>query len=333
MRQCLWAIIAGLLLVACARADCLNDLANPALRGRLAGTPEGETAAALVVQGFCDQGLSPWPGRFDMYHHFTFRHCTGHGSETLSYRALDVSHQPWRNAPPQFWTVLDASQETEVEGPLVWGGFGLGADCAWDDWIGLNAHGAVVLICSGDPPVEALNEDGNPSLRSRVEHAREAGAVGLLLVPDPFKPVPLPNDVLDESLEDCGLPVFIVETALVDSLLGEVSLKRLVSQERRTHQRENTVLHREIRLKSSPLIDEIPGHNVLAAVPDAIPDERGWILLTAHHDHEGLTLDGQVLPGQMTTPLACVCSKNLRPGSPAQGCRFCLPLSMPKSRG
>ena len=286
--------VLAILIPVLLHADCLDQLASQELRGRLAGTSEVERAACIIADGFADQGLVAWPERLDMYHHFVFRHCTGHGRERLAWSSQAKS---WNEAPPQMFVVLDASSEAEVEGPLVWAGFGLGADSGWDDWRGLDARDAIVIICSGEPPAEALDKSGDSGLRSRIEHAREAGARGVLLVADPFKPVPVPNDALDCSFEDCGLPVFVLESALADSLLGDTSLKFLVSRERRTRQREDVQLENRVKLHSAPLIDEITGHNVLAAVPNASDNDAGWILLTAHHDHEGLDRDGFVLPG------------------------------------
>ena len=111
-----FAILIPMLL----HADCLDQLASQELRGRLAGTSEVERAAGIIADGFADQGLVAWPERLDMYHHFVFRHCTGHGRERLAWSSQAKS---WNEAPPQMFVVLDASSEAEVEGPLVWAGF------------------------------------------------------------------------------------------------------------------------------------------------------------------------------------------------------------------
>ncbi|TKD52134.1 M20/M25/M40 family metallo-hydrolase [Sphingomonas baiyangensis] len=197
MARAIAGLAAAALLAAGARADDrplgadaaavrahVAVLADDALKGRAAGTPEYEKAADYVIAQMAAAGLSPAGTNGDWRQPVTLvaaRATGGEGSLLRGSRATrlvpghDVALLPhWEMA------------ERKTEGEVVFAGHGV-IDPARgvDDYRGLDVKGRIVAILLGTP--NGLEDDvaahyGNRDVRAEL--AARNGAVGILFIED-----------------------------------------------------------------------------------------------------------------------------------------------------
>lgn len=158
-------------------------LASDELKGRDAGTPEYDLAAAYVVRQFQEMGLKPLGenGSFlqsvDLIRHRPLdqgavRLIGPNGPVDLKpfedFRASNVAH----------------GKDVNVSAPAVFAGFGVVApNIGRDDFAGLDVKGKIVVVLDGAPPqVSAKDRPFVSSARNKALMAQKRGAVGLVIV-------------------------------------------------------------------------------------------------------------------------------------------------------
>jgi hypothetical protein len=302
-----WLLVAG---VAAARADDLADLradverlASPELGGRLTGT-EGERAAAEYLAGELREiGARPLPGEDDLLVPFEFT--AGARDVGSSVRLLGASAETWGrgDGAPQV-QALSFSDHGSVEGEVVFAGYGIKVpdekDFGYDSFHGLDLAGKIALVLRYFPE-DAVEEQRAvlsryAGLRYKAMLAREAGAVGLLVVTGPRSPNAgeLVAMTFDTAIAGSGI--------VAASISGEVANRLFAAAGRDLGEAQaaldsgnphvggfalpgvkvalDAVLERERR----------QGWNVAGLLParaGAPTVARPWLLLGAHYDHLG----------------------------------------------
>ncbi|NBB99542.1 MAG: M28 family peptidase [Bacteroidetes bacterium] len=375
LRNALFALLVGVLLVGCAPTDTIDSDAVPA--DAPAGTPPTTVAPALVQQ--YQQQIAPEDLAAQVYYlsgnHFKGRD-TGtpqlrqaatylatqyqmHGVAPAGTMPTDDPRAPERYFQPVELFGFEVTRahlsarhagamlheavyrpdgsdgsvlplfgnRPESTGGVVFGGYGI-ADAAlgYDDFAALAEAGIDLegqwLILLRDEPMDAdgtrlLTDDGAPSewtrgLNQKLRRAFGSGPpAGVLVVGDSGpEPVDIPARVQDlasvnapvqvstreQPLQQNVPPVYMVDTAFADTLLGtaerSVAEVRSAIQESRAPQvfslpevtLASTLTHTPVAVTSQNVLGYVEGSD------PALKDEL--IVITSHYDHTGLSPAG-----------------------------------------
>jgi hypothetical protein len=170
-------------------ARCWKDvaiLADDAMEGRRAGTPGHRRAAEFVAEQFRLAGLQP--GGDDGYiQHVNLESRTIRENESRLALVGAAGEQPLRLGDDAYFS-LRGNFSPEVDAPMVFAGYGLKLpQYQFDDLAGIDLRGKVVVTFVAAPksvPGTAAAHFGSALERWRVY--REAGAVGVIAIPNPF---------------------------------------------------------------------------------------------------------------------------------------------------
>ncbi|MHC5021433.1 MAG: M20/M25/M40 family metallo-hydrolase [Planctomycetota bacterium] len=165
--------------------DHVKWLADDARGGRLTGTADERAATEYVAQRFEAWGLKPGGKDGSWYQYFDIpsRAAMGEGN---GLRIGEQALQPGTDFRP-----VSRAPKASAEGEFVWAGWGV-SDAAYDDYTGLDCKGKIVVALrasrSAMPPGVQLNVHpffaATALLQMQVKAAKEAGAVGLVLLPN-----------------------------------------------------------------------------------------------------------------------------------------------------
>ena len=162
-------------------------LADDALKGREAGTPEFDIAAAYVAAQFYAAGLRP-AGNDGGYRQRV---------PLVSYRAAGKGDMVWspRRGPPaplafgqDYVPVANPARgETSVSAPVVFVGYGIVAPQYRENgYAGVDVRGKIVAVIGGAPARFGGEERaffGSPATKATI--ARDHGAIGIVNLPSP----------------------------------------------------------------------------------------------------------------------------------------------------
>ena len=277
------------------RAD-VTYLASPPLKGRRAGTPEGEIAAEWVAARFRAIGLAPAGVNGTPFQTFDFIDgvdlgpknalATGDGASKKSW-ALDADFRP-----------LAFSAAGTVRGEVVFAGYGITAkDLSWDDYDGLDVKDRIVLVLRYSPDGDDEKSPFSPftALRFKASLAKEKGAKALLVATGP-----LTKDVADDlvamrtdsAFSDAGLVVFSVKRPVAEALLMG-SGKTLEEAQKAIDTAKKPASFALSASKASLVADVTPrrvkARNVLGMLTNPNGLKKGEVVIVgAHWDHLGL---------------------------------------------
>ena len=277
------------------RAD-VTYLASPALKGRRAGSPEGDLAAEWVAAQFKAIGLAPAGANGSWFQTFDFIDgvdlgpgnslATGEGVSTKSW-TLDAGFRP-----------LAFSAAGAVRGEVVFAGYGITAkDLSYDDYDGLDVKDKIVLVLRYSPDGDDEKSPFSPftALRFKASLAREKGAKALLVATGP-----LTKDVADDlvamrtdsAFSDAGLVVFSVKRPVAEALLAAGG-KTLEGAQKAIDGSKKPASFALPGSKASIVADVTPrrvkARNVLGMLTNPNGLKKGEVVIVgAHWDHLGL---------------------------------------------
>lgn len=296
------------------KAD-LGFIASDALEGRLSLQPGDEAAARWVASEFQKAGLTP-PADGSYLQPvplIEFR-----ADRTQSYVGLK------RAGKTDAWKFPEAygafPRDVDVHGPVVFAGFGITApELKYDDYQGLDAQGKIVLIFDHEPQENnarsIFNGTGNTryaTTRVKVLNAQAHGAVGVLLAAEPnrkhssnqervariggttTRAVPIATQALAD--DELHTPAAVVSDAVAKEILATagaepVELQRSIDrglkpQSRALPDTEVTLHFRNLSTRSGV------SYNAVGLLEGSDPQlSEETILISAHHDHDGMSLD------------------------------------------
>ena len=161
-------------------------LASPELTGRGVDTPGIRLARDYLAAEFARAGLRPGGDNGGFFQPFDV--AVGVTVNQPSSLTLDQNASLELNKD---WIPLGLSKSDNVEGELVFAGYGITAkENGYDDYADVNVKGKIVLILRYEP---APTDDKSPfktppeysvhaALRTKANNARDHGAVGMILV-------------------------------------------------------------------------------------------------------------------------------------------------------
>ena len=298
--------------VADLRAD-VERLAAPELGGRLTGS-EGERRAADFLAGELRAiGAQPLAGEDDLLVPFEFT--AGAHDQGSSLRLEGDAPVDWaadRKSGERDVQALSFSDQGKVSGEVVFAGYGIkvpeGKDLSYDSFFGLDLRGKVAMVLRYFP--EETDQELRSALsrysglRYKAMHAREAGAVGLLVVTGPRSPnagelVPM---TFDTAIAGSGI--------VAASITGDVAKRLFAAAGRDLADAQAALDTGNPHVSGFPLpgarvtLDVViererrEGHNVVGVLPARAGSSgatRPWLLIGAHYDHLGEGAQGNSL--------------------------------------
>jgi hypothetical protein len=154
-------------------------LASDALRGREAGTPDYDRAAAYVVEQFKSAGLQPGGDDGGWYQKVPLAVTRAIGTPSMTLNAQPLAFNVDFGVVP-----TPGRQGLTLNAPVVFAGYGIvDAATGRDDYRGLDVRGKVVAIFYSGP--KGLNGEVAAHLGNRLDRAKLAkarGAAGVLLI-------------------------------------------------------------------------------------------------------------------------------------------------------
>ena len=296
----------------------LNDikfLASQELRGRAAGSPELEKAAAFLVEQYRSFGIQPAPGQ-DYLQQFMVQTdvrlgAGNHFGTTQNGRESDLQVSA-------DYVPFSYSSSGKLAGGVVFAGYGITApEYHYDDYAGLDVKGKIVLVLRHEP--QEFDEhsvfDGkeftqHAAFTAKASNAKMHGAAGLILVSDRAnhrnEADDLPQFGAIEGPADAGIIFLQVKEERIDDWFAAAGktldgIERDIDKELKP---ESFPFPAAVRVDASVDIEHIrqPTHNVVAYLPGQSPE---YVIVGAHYDHLGLgeqyslapSLKGTVHPG------------------------------------
>ncbi len=193
---------------------------------------------------------------------------------------------------------LTASSDRPVTGKVLLGGHGISApDAKHDDYAGIDARGAVVLVLSDAPDalrnLPSLSEDARTDLASvdrKLADARAHGAAGLLVV----------RSYMGDAR--ASWPEASSPRAASYRLLAPMRAAPLgaaaMSERAAAPVRQALEAHRPLTARITPgvLATPVLMHNVLSIVEGRQPSDE-MVVVGAHLDHDGTDESGRIYNG------------------------------------
>lgn len=266
-------------------------LAEPALGGRMTGTPGNARAAEYIAKQFAAIGLQPGGEGDTWFQPFPVPpiRLPGAGCELRGPdgKPLEVH----RDFAP-----MATGTNGAFRAPLVFAGYGLRNWVrGYDDYARLSARGAVVMVLQGEPHDERGRSRWAPrgswtglsSTRRKLREAARRGAVAALVVTPPAI-APQHDPLYDVLGEAAGpLPAVRISRATADRFLAEAGHDRtLAAAVRRIHATGNPGSF-AVGAKVEGKVDLVEGRgrNVIGVLPPDSGEGRHVVVLGAHYDH------------------------------------------------
>lgn len=299
----------------------LTFLSSDALEGRMSLERGDEAAIQWIASEFSKAGLKPAVGdsflqpvplveyKMDRAQTMLKLHVNG---------AAETFHPPDANG--------SYPNDGVYKGKVVFAGFGITApELHYDDYSGIDARGKVVLVFNHEPQEDdensIFNGKGNTryaNARAKMMIAQRHGAVALLIAPDPNHKAENRRGPLDaggrggQNLRtprpiqaiagEASIPVFNVSKKVADELLAVTgkSASALQTSIDSTLQPVSAALgdaEAELDVVTSSRKRAL-SYNVAGIVEGSDPRLRAdTVLFSAHHDHDGLRIDGAIYHG------------------------------------
>jgi hypothetical protein len=303
------------------RAD-LTFLSSGVLEGRMSLAPGSDVAIQFIAAEFAKAGLVPAIGGSFLQ------------PVPLIEYLPDVQHTQLtlhRGAKAERYAFLEDfvgffPRDVEVEGPVVFAGFGITApQFHYDDYAGLDARGKIVLVFDHEPqesdPASIFNGVGNTTaanVRLKILNAQRHGAIGVLIVGEPNRKHPSnlerlaripgimdrftrrPSQALTDN-NGIEIPYFTVNDRVGAALLANAG---------RTPAELQAAIDKTLKPASMPLRQTVvamsvvnvsmrraTSSNVVGVLEGSDARLKGeTIVFGGHFDHEGVW-DGKVYPG------------------------------------
>ena len=273
----------------------LAYLASDEMEGRGPGTAGLDRAAEFIAQQFQSIGLRKLPNQADYFQPFEMTTATELGPKT----ALRVGERTFE--PREDFAPISMSAEGAFDAPVVFAGYGTKSpDHKYDDYAGIDAKGKVVLALRYEPHDEKgksrFAEEGwseAATFAEKAKHAREAGAVALLIVspPDFAKDDRLAALAGPRGSGEAGaLPVLHVKQAVADEILRRGGIERdLAALQKKIDDATKPASLALDDVTVAGNVDivqkKVTVKNVVGYLPGKNQDE--YIVVGAHYDHLG----------------------------------------------
>ena len=272
----------------------VKQLSDPALEGRLAGSP-GMAKAVDIVKGYFQKwNLLPKGDNGSYIQEFPhpcveiqpgstmdilFPIATGKKEITWISKSY-----PWADG----WFAGGMTSNGEVTADIVYAGFGVTApELGYDDYKGLDVKGKIVLV-EGETPNTSRNPDSlamwykHTLHQTKLNNAVEHGAVGML-----YKWVPGPNAPYNPGFVYCH----VTDTIVNDIFMGTgKTYKETIRQIYKTQKPASFHTGKKAHIKMNATYNpRATGKNILGMIKGSDPVLcNEYVIISAHLDHLGM---------------------------------------------
>lgn len=292
------------ILAAELQAD-VQYLAADDREGRMTGSPGARDAADYIVGRLQAAGVDPFGDGGGYLQTFPFTS----GVEIIpDENRLVVDGMADRDKTKPF--VLDTdfrplafTSNDEVEGPVVFAGYGLTApgdvERPYDSYAGLDVKDKIVMVLryvpEGVSPERRAELNRYASVRYKALLAREGGAKALLVVTGPNSPNAGELIALkaDERMASSGLVVASISGVVADGILRAAGktlaeLQSGLDDENPHFAGSLEIPGVTIRIRTGVSRTKMDGYNVIGVIPPGSNrDGVGYVMVGAHYDHIG----------------------------------------------
>ena len=283
-------------------------LASDDLKGRGNGSPELQRASEYIANQFRALGLKPAGDKGTWFENFQITTGTAYGP----HNALNIDNLKLKIDAD--FEPLSISLAAQVDGPLVFAGYGITApDLQWDDYAGMDVKGKIVVVLRHEPQemdpnsrFDGKNMTSHATFMNKAINARQHGARAVLFITDPNNH-PEDKDTMaaamrDLGAEDSGIVALRISRASVAAAFEKTGKSISTVQQ----EMDSKFKPESFDLKSSVhLVTDISRirktvHNVMAALPGTDSQLRNeWVVVGAHYDHLGLGDENSLAPSQI----------------------------------
>jgi hypothetical protein len=277
--------------------DWVRALADPAMDGRAAGTPGADRAAAYLADRFREARLQPAGDAGGYLQRFGLPTGVRLGpGNALEVAVPGQAGHAFAIGPEVL--PLTFSSDGEVRADAVFAGYGITAPpVGYDDYAGLDAHGKVVLVMTGEPqernphgPFRTPEHFHYTELRHKVLNAREHGAAAVVVVENPSRPDDTPRP-LRGTTPAWGLVAVSATRGVATALLRPAgldlaALQAAIDAALAPHSRPLPGV--TVRLRVALVREQGTTANVVGLLPGTDPARRSEaVVVGAHYDHLG----------------------------------------------
>ncbi|HET7697418.1 MAG TPA: M28 family peptidase [Vicinamibacterales bacterium] len=266
----------------------VETLASDRLKGRGVGEAGNRQAEEFICDALRRNGVTPAGADGSCYQPVEIAQPSlGPRSRLLVTRGDGSTLQEIRGGS-DFYPLPDTGSRA-ASGPLVSAGYGItSAERSHDDYAGVDARGAIVMILDGAP--EPLRGDRQTVFASKVQNATAHGARGLLVVTE------------NPAAADQVWPERGSRSATYRLASDLRSAPPLATLSAKAAQPLRDALARGATLEATlaPDVEErtVTVRNVLGLVEGRDPARRGeMIVVGAHLDHDGTDAQGRIYNG------------------------------------
>lgn len=286
----------------------VTTLASPEFGGRLTGTEGEQRAAAYLAEQLDALGAEPLPGEDDLLLDFEF---TSGARDTGSTIRIETESGAAAFSDHTRIQALGFSDSTEVEGEAVFAGYGIrvpdSQDFGYDSYATLDVSGKIAVVLRYVP--EDLEGEARAilnrysGLRYKALTAREAGAVGLLVLTGPRSPnagetIPM---AFDTAAAGSGVAAASIGGEVANALFAGTGRDLMEIQKSfddgNPHNAGFELPGVRVTLKTEIERERGTARNVVAVLPGAKAESlaKPWVVVGAHYDHLGRGRGGNSL--------------------------------------
>lgn len=264
----------------------VSTLASDEFGGRGLGEPGNRAAEEYICKVLQDNGVTPAGVDASCYQPVpVYRPSPG---TATAFRASFEDGRPAvaLTVPDDLFPLSDSGNAT-VSGPLVFADHGIVApDRGHDDYAGVNARDAIVLILDGAP----ANLADHGTLQQKLEQAAAHGARGVLVATDH-----VPDHRAAWPDNSASPPVYRLLSELQNSLPAAALSEHAARPIRRALA---DGVHVTGTLTPALPAEPMTMHNVLGLIEGRDPSRRGeMVVVGAHMDHDGTDAQGRIFNG------------------------------------
>jgi hypothetical protein len=272
----------------------VKQLSDPALEGRLAGSP-GMAKAVDIVKGYFQQWeLTPGGDNGSYIQEFPHPCVEVQPGSTMDI-LFPVSagkkgtvwiskSYPWADG----WFAGGMTGNGEVTAEVVYAGFGVTApEMGYDDYKGIDVKGKIVLV-EGETPNVSRNPDSlamwykHTLHQTKLNNAVEHGAIGLL-----YKWVPGPNAPYNPGFVYCH----VTDTVVNDIFMGTgKTYRETIRQIYKTQKPASFYTGKKAHIKMNATYNpHATGKNIFGVIKGSDPVLcNEYVIISAHLDHLGM---------------------------------------------
>jgi Peptidase family M28/PA domain len=295
----------------------LTYVSSDEFQGRLSLQPGDDLAIKWIASRFAEAGLTP-----------LLKDAAGKPSYLQPVPLIEYipdrsasSITLMRSGTRTVWHAPQAignyKHAVDLTAPVVFAGFGITArELGYDDYASIDAQGKIVLIFDHEPqendPHSIFNGTGNTryaTARVKILNAQAHGAVAVVMVAEPnrkhltnaersarigssaVRPIPLPLQAIQE--DEIHIPSVVVLDAVAAKLLATAGVtpsaaQTAIDRDLKPHSRNLSETMLTLHLRNSSERTGVSNNvaGLLRGSDASLAPET--ILITAHHDHDGM---------------------------------------------